>query len=157
MRCWPLLSFCVILAASACSGRGDVAVDTTASVSEDDAARQMTGREHCLAYGDTVQLSGVLRRETHPGRPNYESIESGDEAETGFYLHLRSAICTHAGNAEDASELATDAVSRVQLVLDASDYARLRPQLDQTASLRGTLFSAFTGHHHAPLLLAPVW
>jgi hypothetical protein len=29
----------------------------------------------------------------------------------------------------------------------------LRPRLGQRVVLRGTLFAAFTGHHHAPLLL----
>lgn len=110
--------------------------------------------EDCISYRDTVALRGTLRREVHPGRPNYESIADGDEAETGFYLHLSEMACTRPTGAEPApDEEPLDGVDRVQLVLDAAGYARLRPQLDHEVVVRGTLFSAISGHHHAPLLL----
>src|SRR5215211_1556467 len=48
----------------------------------------------CLTYRDTVELRGVLRREVHPGQPNYESISARDEEEAGFYLHLNETVCT---------------------------------------------------------------
>ena len=113
----------------------------------------------CLDYRDTVELVGTLRRETHPGPPNYESIADGDEEETGFYLHLRTPICARSASPEleDASAAAQDSVARVQLVLDSAGYARLRPELGGAVSLRGTIFSSHTGHHHAPLLLDVQW
>ena len=38
----------------------------------------------CLLYEpQIVSLAGTLRRKTFPGRPNYESVARGDEAETG--------------------------------------------------------------------------
>lgn len=40
----------------------------------------------CLKDGDTVSLTGKVWRETFPGRPNYESIENGDEPETVWVL-----------------------------------------------------------------------
>lgn len=100
----------------------------------------------CLRLGpDTVQITGVLRRETYPGAPNFESVARGDTPETGFYLHLERPAC-----------LATDLTARigfVQLVLDSAGNARLRPLLGARVSLRGVAFTPFTGHHHAPLLL----
>ena len=109
----------------------------------------------CLDYRDTVELRGTLQRETHPGPPNYESIAGGDAAETGFYLHLGRAICARSSrpDPDDASETEQDGVLLVQLVLDSAGYARLGPQVGRNVTLRGTIFSAHTGHHHAPLLL----
>ena len=49
----------------------------------------------CLPYEpEPVQMTGTLVRLTFPGRPNYESIEEGDEPETGFYLELSRGVCT---------------------------------------------------------------
>lgn len=54
----------------------------------------------CLEYEPKViSLSGTLVRETHPGRPNYESIAGGDEPETIWVLRLKEAICVLASNA----------------------------------------------------------
>lgn len=115
----------------------------------------------CLRYEpDTVALSGVLRRETHPGPPNYESVRAGDAPETGFYLHLALPVCARGrpvGDGEpDPTAAPVDSAHVVQLVLDRAGYARLRPSLGREVTLRGTLFSAYTGHHHAPLLLTPL-
>jgi hypothetical protein len=98
---------------------------------------------------DTVALTGKLERRTYPGRPNYESVKSGDEAETGFYLVLRTPACSLADTAAGAKK----EVRLVQLVLDQAGYQRLRPRLGTTVTLRGTVFGSHTGHHHAPLLL----
>lgn len=90
---------------------------------------------------------------TFPGRPNYESIKRGDEAETGFYVSLKVPICTTAD--QSGGQPVTHDVRLVQLVLDAKGYARLRPMLNKQVAVDGHLFVAHTGHHHAPLLLQP--
>ncbi|MFC5473924.1 DUF4431 domain-containing protein [Paraherbaspirillum soli] len=106
----------------------------------------------CLAYEPaSAAISGMLHRETFPGRPNYESIAQGDEPETGFYLTLPQAICTIADPAHQMDGLA--AVREVQLVLNEKQYAELRPYLGRLVRLDGKLFPASTGHHHADLLL----
>jgi hypothetical protein len=107
----------------------------------------------CLPYGpDSVSVAGILERRTYPGRPNYARIAEGDEPETGFYLRLSKPVCTIADTtAPDAPNLR--GVRLVQLVLDSTGYAALRPRLGQRVVLRGTLFGALTGHHHAPRLL----
>lgn len=111
--------------------------------------------DQCLPYEpEIVSLAGTLRRQTFPGRPNYESVKKGDEAETGFYLHLDRPVCTTgAGDDPSWGHYRVDGVTLVQLVLDAAGYDRLRPRLGHRVTLRGTLFAAFTAHHHAPLLL----
>lgn len=117
---------------------------------------ELVTRPECLEYDTTVTLTGRLRRETHPGRPNFESVANGDAPEAGFYLILDSPVCTN-GYVEEADRLTVDSTSRVQLVLTGKgELARFRPSLGKRISLTGTLFSAHTGHHHAPLLLQGV-
>jgi len=101
---------------------------------------------------DTVQLTGRLERHSFFGAPTYGENPRTDARETGFYLALAAPICSAAGSAPDRNDSRTG-VRRVQLVLDAAGYARLRPFLGQRIALRGTMFASFTGHHHAPLLL----
>ena len=106
----------------------------------------------CLRYEpDTVAIAGILTRKTFPGRPNYESVKEGDEPETGFFLE----VPVSPDSADDNNGSLHD-IRLVQLVLDSAGYARLNPRLGRQVTLRGTLFAAFTGHHHAPLLLRVV-
>nr|WP_315394120.1 DUF4431 domain-containing protein [uncultured Duganella sp.] len=106
----------------------------------------------CLNYEpDTVTLVGELHRATFPGKPDFDSIDHGDEPETGFYLSLNPAICTRGKSAGD--QQAHDGVQEVQLVLTPEQYAALRPRLGGQVELQGRLFAAFSGHHHADVLL----
>jgi hypothetical protein len=106
----------------------------------------------CLAYGpEVVQISGKLARHVFYGAPGFGEDPRHDHKERGFYLEMAAPVCTLAG-ADETDRPLTD-VRRVQLVLDADGYARLRPFLGRRVTLRGTLFRAITGHHHAPLLL----
>lgn len=108
--------------------------------------------QSCLRYDpESVTLTGKLHRETFPGRPNFESILNGDEAETGFYLALNSPICT-VGDSGANREGHVD-VREIQLLLNQDQYSRLKPSLGQTIALHGQLFSAYTGHHHALILM----
>lgn len=106
----------------------------------------------CLKYEPaTVALNGTLHRATFPGRPNFESIADGDEAETGFYLTLKQAICTQGDGGPEREP--HKEVREIQLVLTPAQYAKLRPELGKPVQLRGQMFSGFTGHHHADVLL----
>lgn len=106
----------------------------------------------CLKYEPAVvSLSGVLHRATFPGRPNFESVANGDEPETGFYLTLKQPLCTQVDVAGEQEALQD--VREVQLVLTEKQYAQWRPQLGKQVTLHGGLFAAFSGHHHAPVLL----
>ena len=113
----------------------------------------------CLHYEpDTVAVTGTLARMTFPGRPNYESIKDGDEPETGFYLRAATPICT-IGSTDSTmtDEGSLHGVRLVQLLLDSSGYARLRPQLGHLITLSGRLSVGETGHYHAPLALEVLW
>ena len=110
-------------------------------------------KSECLKYEPaTVILSGKLESRTYPGAPNFESVKNGDEPETGFYLLLENPICMLAGD-EESNEGPIDNVTLIQLVNDSKDDNQLRSHLGKIVKLKGSLFAAFTGHHHAPLLL----
>jgi hypothetical protein len=105
----------------------------------------------CLEYEPkVVRLSGVIVRETHPGRPNYESIANGDEPETIWVLKLKKTICVLAS---DDINVEADNEKEIQLVLEADQYRRYRRLLGQRVTVSGKLFHSHTGHHHKTLLL----
>lgn len=107
----------------------------------------------CLRDGpDTVQLTGRLERRTFYGPPGYGGDPRRDARETGFYLALAAPVCTVAGPG-GASDDAKSGVRLVQLVLDPAGYRELRPSVGRAVVVRGTLFTAHAGHHHAPLRL----
>lgn len=106
----------------------------------------------CLHYEPSVvALSGTLVRKTFPGPPNFESVENGDRAETGYYLQLNPGICTRAAGNDDAGD--HDGIKEIQLVLSGAQYDALRPKLGARVTLTGSLFEAHSGHHHTPVLL----
>jgi hypothetical protein len=108
-------------------------------------------RAQCLQYEpNVVSLSGVIVRETHPGRPNYSSVAEGDEPETIWVLKLEKAICVLAGNDIDVEE---QNQKEIQLVLNDNQYRRYRSLLGQKVTVTGRLFHQISGHHHKTLLL----
>lgn len=112
-----------------------------------------SAQAECLKYEpELVTVSGKLVRKTFAGPPNYESIKKGDTPETGFYLSVKQPVCTIASPGSEVNGSIRN-VSLVQLVLEPKGYEQLRPLLGKSVTIKGSLFSAHTGHHHAPLLL----
>lgn len=111
----------------------------------------------CLQYEpDVVLLRGMLVKLTFPGPPNYASIERGDMAEPAFYLDLEHAICVDARDEDSPNMEAASGVTRVQIGARPRDRAGrpiLLTLLRKPVLCRGTLFHAFTGHHHTPVLM----
>lgn len=106
----------------------------------------------CLPYQPaSAAVAGTLSRETFPGKPNFKSIEQGDEPETFWYLNLAESQCTLAP-ADSHLESLID-VRKVQLLIEPNQAATLAPLLGNTVYLTGKLIPAFTAHHHAPLLM----
>jgi hypothetical protein len=94
-----------------------------------------------------------LVHETHPGRPNYESIASGDAAETIWVLKLNAPVCVRATNEINVSE---DSETEIQLVLDQGQYNKYSSLLGQSVTIKGKLFHSHAGHHHKRLLLTTI-
>jgi Domain of unknown function (DUF4431) len=105
----------------------------------------------CLDYEPSVVvLSGTIVRRTFPGPPNYESVAHGDSAELVWILRLTRPICVNVADHYDVHE---DRQKELQLVLKPEFYKRFSHLVGNRVTARGTLFHAFTGHHHKKLLL----
>ena len=116
----------------------------------------VTSAANCLDYDPVVvSLSGLLVRITNPGPPNYKSVSEGDASEAYFYLKLQTSICTNA-KSDGGTNVALNGVKLVQLNLKPEQYKLLESQLGRTIALSGKLYAAYSGHHHAPLLLSEV-
>jgi hypothetical protein len=107
----------------------------------------------CLSYAPAaVTLVGALTSKTFPGRPNYESVEKGDEPETYWILNIAQPICTN--QSQDGSHEAAHDVSALQLLFTKPEmYQSYRSMLDTNVKVTGYLFSAETAHHHTPVML----
>ncbi|MBU6376754.1 MAG: hypothetical protein KGQ59_12200, partial [Bdellovibrionales bacterium] len=67
-------------------------------------------------------LKGALELHTYPGRPGYEDIKKGDEAETGLYLKLDHPIVIHFKDWVDRKEIsATEQVNLMQVAGEFSE------------------------------------
>ena len=107
----------------------------------------------CLQYEPvSVELRGVIARETFPGRPNYESIQAGDEPETVWILTLDRPVCVEA-RAGDDTNVTENGVQEIQLVLSKDQYGAYASLPGKKVSVSGTLFHAVTGHHRKSVLM----
>jgi len=94
----------------------------------------------CLAPDVRVTLSGFVVGGLFPGPPEYASVAEGDEAYRAGFLYVDAPICLTDGNAP---------TTMVQLVCADADLPE-----GEVVSVTGTLFSAHTGYHRSPVLLA---
>jgi hypothetical protein len=105
----------------------------------------------CLDYEPSiVQLTGTMKRVVFPGRPNYESVEEGDEPEPYWVLYLDSAICVNGDQKDDFKQAETN-IKSLQLLI--GDYDKYRHLLGQKVTVKGMLTHGFTAHHHTPVML----
>jgi len=99
------------------------------------------------------ELRGTIERQAFPGRPNYESMEHGDEMERGWYLRLRSPIevvfdqKTSDGNAE------TERGVKIIQITWSDDSLDAKIRQGGLVTLKGNLFHRWNGHHHTRVLL----
>ena len=107
----------------------------------------------CLKDGDAVSLVGKVWRETFPGRPNYQSIENGDEPETVWVLTLDQPRCVLGVSMENGKTYEIGKITRFQLVLTPEQYKKHRGLLEHRARVKGQLFQAMSGHHHTKALI----
>lgn len=113
--------------------------------------------ENRLVYYEPiiVKLSGVIDVKDSPGPPNYESVENGDAAETGYYLKLPQSIDVVTPNVKSGTDECDEPeknIHVVQLVIrHDSDWPKIRK--GNHVTLTGTLFHAISGHHHTRVLM----
>jgi hypothetical protein len=108
----------------------------------------------CLSFEPAVDsIIGTLVRKTFPGPPNYESVQAGDQAETGWYVTLAQPVCFAGTSTNGPNSRDIAAVHLVQLVLTHGEYKSHAGLVGKHVKVTGTFFAAQTGHHHAPVLV----
>jgi hypothetical protein len=128
--------------------------DVTPAQSSDAAATRTPFDAKCLSYAPAlVTLTGTITSKTFPGRPNYQSIEKGDQPETFWILNVAEPICTNDG-AHPSLNPAEKDVSNLQLLFkNVQLYQTYTPLLNRTVKVTGSLFSATTIHHKTEVML----
>jgi hypothetical protein len=104
---------------------------------------------HCYIYArDTVTLVGELIWRVYAGRPNYESVESGDQPDTVAVFRLATQLCLTASKDFDAQ----DSVRELQLIIPFEDFRWVIQHPGLRKTLTGTLSGWVWGWHHLPVL-----
>ena len=86
---------------------------------------------------------GHLVANTFPGPPDYESVTSGDEPVSRWYLQLPYAACF--------SEYAHQTL--IQLSLQPEELEKYRQFLGKQIRVKGTLEEGVPGRHTTPLVM----
>jgi len=98
----------------------------------------------CPAFtGREWEFTGHLVNQIFPGPPNYESVTSGDEPVTRWYLQLPWPACF----AE------CKYLTLFQLALKPEELDRYRQFLGREVRVRGTLQEGVPGHHTTSLVV----
>lgn len=104
----------------------------------------------CLRLDDpTVTLRGTVIVKTFFGPPNYGENPETDSRETQALLKLDQPACVAMG--QDDGTVQQERQSLVTLV--PGSKIKLSPYRGKQVTVRGSLFQAFTGHHHTDVLI----
>ena len=105
-----------------------------------------------------MKLVGVIKNQTFPGPPNYESVVKGDAPEDYWILTLDAPIDV----AEDLAYPVPDEnrpqlnQRELQFNLDDNlnaDYAAYQKFLGRKVEVTGELSQGFTVHHKTPIMI----
>lgn len=134
----------------AISSRPKVSIENTETKTDTETNTE-NNNALCLKDGDLVIMSGKLLRETFPGKPNYKSIEDGDEAHTTWILAIDEPKCVLGESPENGSMYHMGKTSRFQLVIPQNHNSI--QLLEKRVQVKGQLFQASTGYHHTKALI----
>jgi len=108
----------------------------------------------CAKYEPAiVRVNGAIFVGEDFGPPGYGEDPAHDSREEHLYIALDTPLCVVAG---DSSGLNSAAQSNVKSMEMTYDLNRIRFQdgwLGRRAVVEGTLFHAFSGHHHTRVLI----
>lgn len=104
---------------------------------------------------EKVELRGKIEMQSFAGRPGYESVKNGDEIERGWYLKLNQPIDVEVRkDTVDPNASSEKDVKVLQLAINYRTVAKNELAVGKEVLVSGHLFHAFTGHHHARVLLS---
>jgi Domain of unknown function (DUF4431) len=112
-------------------------------------------RERVLHYDpSTEEVVGTIETQTFAGPPGYDSIKSGDEIETGWYLRLADPVTVLANHPTTDLGWKTERHTKViQMVIDYNKIPEKTLPLGGMVTVKGKLFNRQTGHHHSRVLV----
>jgi len=100
----------------------------------------------------TTELTGTLYQKTYPGPPEYSSIDDGDAAEAPLFLTLTEPVdVALAEPEEEPFNQPEQGVREIQIVFSNEDPPE--ELWNRGINVKGTLFSAHTGHHRRRVLM----
>ena len=102
---------------------------------------------------DITELRGTIYQKIYPGPPNYENIEKGDRLETAFILALNEPINVEVESLEEDDLNQTERGVR-EIHISFTDSEPPKECWDREISVKGTLYSAHTGHHRRRVLMS---
>ena len=109
----------------------------------------------CLKYDPSpVELSGVVRRVVYAGPPNYESVESGDEPEVNWILHLQNDICVQGNHENPDMDTDDDIYDIDKVTLFDLNKIQLNKFENKNVVVKGTLDNRTSSpHYHTPVVI----
>jgi hypothetical protein len=110
----------------------------------------------CSIDAKNCVFTGSLETHTYPGEPNYKDIKTGDEAETHLYLKLDSPILIRFKEWDKDQSPSAENVTLLQIGGDFNRRFFKVAKKPNHIVINGTLFEAFSGHHHTHFLIDPV-
>lgn len=119
---------------------------------------QQTHPTKTVLYEPSVtELRGTLYQKTYPGPPEYTSVEMGDTPETVLILALTEPVDVLLAHEEEEPFNQPEKGVR-EVHISFSDSEPHKELWNQGVVVRGTLFSAHTGHHRRRVvMLANQW
>lgn len=109
-------------------------------------------KKYCVTDGQSITLTGMLRRNTYPGPPNFTSTLEGDELRTYWVLVIPKPMCSFSRSLE------TDKLEKIEpqkyFHLVITKYTNAYKQLlNQKVKITATPYTRHTAYHQTPLLL----
>lgn len=102
-----------------------------------------------------VTLTGIIKIKTFPGAPNYESVEAGDDIESGPYLILDHPIDIIATSKDDNDAAAeTEKNQKIIQITNGDTKDNWKDKfIGKHVRVTGSFTHAVFGHHHTNILI----
>jgi hypothetical protein len=109
----------------------------------------------CLSYEPAiVTLQGSVSLKAAYGPPGFGEDPMHDAHEDYLALTLDAPVCMMASSKPHTDDVAETDIKMMQLVFpNGENFQKAKQWIGKRISLNGSLYHAFTGHHHTTVLL----
>jgi hypothetical protein len=103
----------------------------------------------CEKYNfPATTLTGTIHLKTFYGPPNFGEDPKTDAKERQAILHLAKPLCTVETDNDPAEQ------NQMEVTLAPMGKVSLKSFIGKKVTVTGSLYSATSGHHHTPVLIA---